>query len=693
MTSLLETSEIWVSLHYRHKGEDYRFNLPLPRGAKFLEGLRVDFDEIEISGGYRYVLTLESLGFVEPASFELTGSLAFGDLRSVFVNGYQSWTVSRERYPGEKISSLDWPGRLLSFQNLGDARFYPYSEKKGRFHGYTYAYIRKPNRLVFLGSLDESAGFTVIGTDIHHDLFTIAKDVAGMRLDGKRILFDFVLLEGAEDEVFDRYSRLWFDRHSEEPRAAFGSRAVAWSGGDFGKFTDEKSIRRVLNECREKKIPLDYFKIDRGWQRNLGDWGEPAAGFSSGMASLADEIRGSGYSPGIWMAPFVVGMDSAVFQNHNDWLARDSRGRIRPAGRHLRLGESFYALNISLPAVREYVVHAIERIRDEWRFDLIEMDLLYAAILFPPDGMSRGEALVAAMDILSSAKSGAVYQLNGVPLSGAFGRAEYCRIAAQTTPYWEHFFHRNIHCRERASTINALRSTVGRRQLDGRFFSVDPGAFFLSRRRKIMEPKRRYTLFLLQALFGTFFCTSDDISAYKENEFRLFASLFPKIAPRIEEVVESRRTVTVRYRAQGRSYLSVSNLSERVRSFSLPEGTWFGAPGLERRASHLFGGSKHTLKPGESGNYMLLDNNDVFAGCDGHIFPGAGIAGLTAEESGWKVNIRPEVFSSFRIWIRHDGKRPALINGEEAETVETSLGERLITGIVHPPAREKTADR
>jgi alpha-galactosidase len=326
--------------------------------------------------------------------------------------------------------------------------------------------------------------------------------------------------------------------------------------------------------------------------------------------------------------------------------------------------------------------------REEWGFDLIEMDLLYAAALFPPKGMSRGEAMDTAMNVLVSAKGGAVYRLNGVPLGSAFGKAEYCRVAADTTPYWEDSFLRNIHCRERASTVNALRSTVGRRHLDGRLLSADTDAFRLRRRRKGMEPGRRYTQILLQSLFGTFLCTADGVSKYDEDEFRVFASLFPKVGAEIEETVESRRTVAVRYRAGERLYFSFSNLSERWRSFVLPEGRWFCAPGMERRAHHVAGGRKIHLKPGESRNYLLLDDGDAFAGSDGHVFPGAEVASVAADGSGgsvWRIIPRPGVVRDFRVWIRAAPSGPVIINGEEAGTMETPFGERLAVGTVLRP--------
>ena len=674
-------SEVWIELHYRYRGELFQFNLPLHRGEKFLDGLRIDYKNDDSDACRRYQVVLEPLGSVDLESLELTGVLPFGDdVRYVFVNGYQSWTGSRERSPGERISALNWPGRLLSMQRFGDALFYPYSEKKGRFHGYSYAYIRYPEGLMFVGSLDEKAGYTVIGLETARGLFSIKKDVCGLHLTERRLMLDLVLIEGSETDVFDRYAEMRNDG------AVPGSRATAWSTGRRNRGAiNEVRVRGALASHRCENIPLTYFIVDDGWQSSMGDWNLPASGFPSGMSSLSAEIRGSGYVPGLWYAPFVVGVESSIFRTRKDWLARDRHRRIRPAGRHSGHGGLYFALDLSRQDVRDHIAASIARFRDEWGFGFLRLDLLYAAALYPPTGMSRGEAMNRAVDFLVSLKGSAVFEFSGVPLESAFGKSEYCRIGADTTPYWEHLFKRNIHGRERASTLNALRSTVGRRHLDGRFYSNSTDCFYLGSSGNSMEAPRRYTQMLLHYLLGSFICSSDDITRYDDDEKKAYLSLFPLAVPEIEEVSESRRTVTVRYRIGKRQYLSISNLAERIRPCPLPAGYWFGASGLKRRAHHVAGGGKQILKPGESRNYFSIprDGGDSYAGSDGHIIPGSEIGSITGIDGSWRVIPAEGVIRDFRIWIRTNGEQTVRINDEVAEVSVTPFGVHLASAVVH----------
>ena len=223
---------------------------------------------------------------------------------------------------------------------------------------------------------------------------------------------------------------------------------------------------------------------------------------------------------------------------------------------------------------------------------------------------------------------------------------------------------------------------MGRRHLNRLFFANDTDIFMLRGKKNQLETPRRYTLFLLTALLGELLFTSDDIAEYDEEEMRTYLSLFPLVELSSLEVSEFRRTITIRYSVYGRSYVSISNLAERNRSFVLPEGFWFGAPGLKRRAHHLKGGNKQNLKPGESRTYLSLETENTFAGSDGHVFPGCEVESIEQNGAAWTVVPRPGVLQAFRIWIRLDVNTPVTINGVDANISPSLNGGWLASGQV-----------
>lgn len=60
----------------------------------------------------------------------------------------------------------------------------------------------------------------------------------------------------------------------------------------------------------------------------------------------------------------------------------------------------FYALDIEVPEVKNYIKHFFDVILNDWGFDLVKLDFLYAAAIIPNHGKSRGQLMCEAMDFL-----------------------------------------------------------------------------------------------------------------------------------------------------------------------------------------------------------------------------------------------------------------------------------------------------
>ncbi|MBR2789487.1 MAG: alpha-galactosidase, partial [Eggerthellaceae bacterium] len=261
------------------------------------------------------------------------------------------------------------------------------------------------------------------------------------------------------------------------------------------------------------------FQIDDGWCK-VGDWLEPLPEkFPGGMAPLAAAIRDAGFTPGLWLAPFVCQLTSRLFTERHDWLLRDRAGSIMCTGSHWG---GAYALDVRKPEVREYVRRFLGTAVEGWGFELLKLDFLYAACLEPADGATRGEVMREAMELLREAV-GEECLLDGcgVPLSAAFGLVDYYRIGCDVGLTWDdNLVMRQLH-RERVSTKHALGNVRGRSPLDGRAFGNDPDVIFL---RGDVKLSRAQQLELLDAASkcGSMLLTSDDMGKWTDADLAAY---------------------------------------------------------------------------------------------------------------------------------------------------------------------------
>lgn len=85
---------------------------------------------------------------------------------------------------------------------------------------------------------------------------------------------------------------------------------------------DEDVIRRNLRDIKVRKLDLDLFQIDDGYQSAIGDWLETNQKFPAGMSGLARDIKAEGYMAGIWLAPFLVEKRAELMRAHPEIILR-----------------------------------------------------------------------------------------------------------------------------------------------------------------------------------------------------------------------------------------------------------------------------------------------------------------------------------------------------------------------------------
>ncbi|MDE6862815.1 MAG: alpha-galactosidase [Eubacterium sp.] len=456
---------------------------------------------------------------IEFRKFELTADYQVNRDERIFTNGYQSWTVSREYFPNEAMDEFN-PRFLgvkkskfnpLGIWGAGDLLWHDYPEKQGLFYGYSYAYVRKGNVLTLFGSLSERAGYTVFTFDTNKNTLTIAKDLEGISFDSEKRVLDAVIIRGEYNSVFDRYFSLM---NIPKPRADRKCGYTTWY--NYYTRVTQDIVKRDLKAISKLDTKIDIFQIDDGYERTVGDWLETdSKKFPDGMKVVADSIHKNNMLAGLWLAPFAVTPKSNVFKKHKDWLVTDENGKYHYSSQNWG---GFYALDIYNKEVRAHLKNVFDTVLNDWGYDMVKLDFLYACCQRPIHNKSRGEIMCEAMDLIREWCGDKIILGCGVPLAPAFGKVDFCRIGADVALSWN----KKPFSREDVSTINTLTNTIYRRHLDGRAWLNDPDVFLLRDNNIKMPMSQRKIVAKVNSMLGNLLFVSDDVSTYTDEQMNIF---------------------------------------------------------------------------------------------------------------------------------------------------------------------------
>jgi alpha-galactosidase len=467
------------------------------------------------------------------------------DIKSrVFLNGYQTWTNSREFSLEESIPKLKkvaWP--IMSV--YGDYGFY--ASESNKLQSFTYTYIRGENNIKLFGSITEKTGYTVFEYDKKEENIKIIKDCSGLVIEAEYEVFNLFFIEGAENYCFHKYFEAM---KLAKPKVTPCTGWTSWYNY-YTKIT-EKIILENLNAFKERSIPIEIFQIDDGYQEVLGDWLHVNKKFPRGMEFIASEIKKAGYKAGIWLAPFVCDKKSQIYKEHPSWI-------LQKIGFNPGWNGFFYLLDFYNEEVRNYLKEVFHTVLNVWNYDMVKLDFLYAVALIPRKDKTRGQIMYEAMEFLREICGDKIILVCGVPLGPAFGFADYCRIGSDVSLSWEDKILSSLHYRERVSTINCIESTIGRRHLNNHAFLNDPDVFIIRSKNNKLTQNQRYTLLLINLIFGGLVFTSDNISEYSEEEIKLYKSIFPIMEKTIVDVSFS-EVFRIKFMIKDNEYLVLSNL-------------------------------------------------------------------------------------------------------------------------------------
>ncbi|MBQ7475003.1 MAG: alpha-galactosidase [Clostridia bacterium] len=494
-------------LIYESGGEEHILTAPSNDGALTLT-VTDDGERRRVSAAARAKVTLRAYSETAHDFFTKTTPPIpdpKGDL--YFINGYQSWTETREFYGDARERDVTrLPGVLVrnfSFDRYGDATFYEYDKRI--LHGYDVFYVKGGSN-GFAASLNAKNAYLIIEVVRRDGAVSFLSDIGGVTLeDGDEFtVCDYFYAGNFEDGL--RLFRKYFPYR--EPEKIFGY--TSWY--NYYQDISEPIILRDLDALDSR---FNLFQIDDGYETFVGDWLDvDGKKFPRGLSPIVEAIKKKGFTAGIWLAPFVAEEKSRLFRERRDWF------RKGPDGAPVRCGSNwsgFYALDLDNGEAMDYVGKCLSHYAD-MGFDFFKLDFLYGASLPAYEGETRSAVAERAYSFLRGALPGKTILGCGATLSNAAGKFDYVRVGPDVSLIFDDVWYMKFMHRERISTKVTLQNTVYRSFMNGCFFGCDPDVFLLRDDNIKLTAEQRRALITLNALFGSMMMTSDNIAEYDDGK-------------------------------------------------------------------------------------------------------------------------------------------------------------------------------
>ena len=505
----------------------------------------VSFDLRQTENGL--TLTVIPKKEISDISFYLEREYEYPQDSKFFANGFQSWTDTKEFAKNELMADEGIVGKGLFGKSpfgmnlVGNYTFVEQSKECGVFHSISFAYVRNEKNIDFFGSLNDRTGYTIIYADMNKNTLRFSKDVEGITISEPYELLDLYFDNGGYDEVFDRY----FAKMNVKPLTDKKIKGYT-SWYNYYQKINEKIILRDLDAISKKTDKVNTFQIDDGYQTSVGDWlSINKTKFPNGMKPIVEKIHAKGWQAGLWLAPFGAQKGSKLA---SDWLVKGKNGKPIMVGANWG---GFYAIDIDNTDARAYIKNVFDTVLNDWGFDLVKLDFLYATAVVPLHNKTRGQLAYESIDFLRECVGDKQILGCGVQQMPCFGKVEYMRIGADMDLGWKHKFFRNLTHREDVSTPNAIHNSVYRRCLNNRAFLCDPDVFLLRRSNIKFTFEQQKVLAKFIKLFGSVLFMSDNVDEYDDEQMAVFNDTLADDDMQIVAINETNNKLFIDYTQNG----------------------------------------------------------------------------------------------------------------------------------------------
>lgn len=315
--------------------------------------------------------------------------------RTIFCNGWQSWSFGGEVGSGERVRRArimpniavycDGPGpleargevlsRFIIYVRAGEGRLVLVSVGSSDKPTPPVSFRMDRSSLAFGVGLNAKGGRFAAGELVaelrlfYREGYFAAKDALREAFRGNRH-FERLVFLGADGELVPGGYESWYNHYTGIDDSIIERDLASIGAND-----------NLINAYYLRRGKPTVFQIDDGWEKAVGQWEPDAVKFPRGMKVFAEEIEAKGMIPGIWIAPFIATRGSAVFRERPEWILRDGRGAPVPAGYNPGWDGVFYSLDVSLGEVEDYLDGIFARLIEEWGYRYLKLDFLYAPFI------------------------------------------------------------------------------------------------------------------------------------------------------------------------------------------------------------------------------------------------------------------------------------------------------------------------
>jgi alpha-galactosidase len=407
-----------------------------------------------------------------------------------YTNGWQSSSGSGFHPVGSRQERSSWPERWLQGPMIHNGAT-PRARHPDRFWSELCGALVTQREALIGGIVSTANQFGQMQIDLRatHPYVSLQTQMDDVALSvGESRHSEWLYLEWVPLPNLDPFAQY---AHAVARQMAVGTLTTPVTGWcswpTYGRQVSEPHMMENLASAAllADEIPLRVLQLDNGYQEAWGDWRAREDRFSHGLDWLADRIRGSGFRPGIWLAPLIAARSARVAREHPDWLLRKANGRPVKAGLvGNRLG---HALDPTHPDVLAHINDIIETVVRDWGYDYLKLDFLYAGALMGKrwdKRVTRAQALRHMFEVIRSAAGPDVFLVgSGAPFGPAIGIFDAMRIGPDTAPTWKPdlgILTRLVSQNPSLPSLrNSLKAGMTRAWMHGRWWVNDPDVVLL----------------------------------------------------------------------------------------------------------------------------------------------------------------------------------------------------------------------